>query len=159
MPGPGGAWDNGGLIQVQRPVSRGKATYFYYTGSDGGHVWSAHCALGLATLRRDGFAAFTAKKENASLVTVPLERTSGETTLYLNVAGRVTVQVLDEYLNPISPKKAVEADDVRIPTLDLRGLNVPARFRLAFRLSQGTKLYTFSLGAEESQLPSLDAWE
>jgi len=157
--GPKGSWDSGWHLQVQQPVSRGKSTYFFYSGSDGGNLIDTHFALGLALLRRDGFAAYTANRDKATLVTAPLECIPGEVTLYLNLAGRMTVQILDQYMDPVSSPKLVEADDVRIPALDLRELKLPPKFRLAFRMSEGAKLYTFSFGPTESELSSLSGWE
>jgi hypothetical protein len=159
MPGPEGAWDGGMLFQIQRPVSRGDTTYVYYTGGDSGNLWATQEELGLTTTRRDGLAAWVAHNEPAVLVTTPLELLPGESDLYLNAKGPVSVQLLDRYLRPQSAAVKLERDSVRARTLNLRALKPDGSFRLAFELAPGAELYTFTLGPDESSLPPLDRWE
>jgi hypothetical protein len=151
------AWDRGFILQVQRPVSRGDRTYFYYVGGDAGNEWRAQTAVGLAFLRRDGFAAYSAEAEEANLITIPLRREAGDSTLYLNARGPLSVQVLDALLRPASEEIPVGIDGVRMPVLSLS--QVPDRFRLAFKLEGDAALYAFYLGPDESRLPALEAWE
>lgn len=159
LPGPDGAWDAGCIIFVQRPVSRGDSTYVYYSGFDGGNAWTSRSAIGLATLRRDGFAALTPEKEEAQLVTKAVALAADETTLYLNSRGRVTVQVLDDYLRPVASAKTIDADGVRTLALKVEQLNPRAAFRLAFTLEKGAELYAFSLGPDPVKLSRIEYWE
>lgn len=158
MPGTRGSWDAGWLMQVQRPVSKGDETYLYYVGGDRGNEWAAKSAVGLGILRRDGFAAYKPSGEKPELITVPIERLPGETDLYVNVKGSVTVQVLDRYLRPISEPVTTSADGVRTKVLDLQALRLPDKFRLSIKLAAGAQFFTFSLGPNESYLPSLREW-
>ena len=158
MPGPSGSWDRGWVLQVQRPVSKGDRTFVFYVGADGGNEWSAHADLGLALLRRDGFAAWVARNERGELITRPLEVLRGETKLYLNARGPISVEVLDQYLRPAGARADLKIDGVREPVLDLQGLRPPENFRLRFGLLPGAELYSFSFGPSSS-LPSLSDWE
>jgi hypothetical protein len=146
------------VLQTQRPVSRGDRTYIFYVGADGGNEWSAHADLGLAVVRRDGFAAYKPEGASARLVTRPIEVLPGETTLYLNARGPIVVQVLDPYLRPAGATATVRDGGVRVPVLDLGGLRL-SRVRMSFDLGPGAELYTFSLGPPDSALPPLDDWE
>lgn len=159
MPGPDGAWDAGCIIFVQRPVSRGDLTYVYYSGFDGGNAWTSRSAIGLATLRRDGFAALAPARDKAQLVTKTVARAAAETTLYLNSRGRIAVQVLDDYLRPLTAARTIDADGVRTPALKLKQLNPGTAFRLAFTLEKGAELYAFSLGPDPEKLPRIEDWE
>ena len=159
MPAPPGSWDGGWLLQIQRPVSRGDQTYLYYVGGDGGNEWATRSAIGLGILRRDGFAAYRPAGETAELITVPLERRPGETALYLNSRGRVSVQVLDRYLRPISEAASISVDGIRTKALDLQALDLPEKFQLSFKLAPDAELFTFSLGPDEDRLPSLGEWK
>jgi hypothetical protein len=140
-------------------VSRGDQTYLYYVGGDGGNEWSARSAIGLGILRRDGFAAYKASGANAQLITVPLDRLPGETALYLNSRGRVTVQVLDRYLRPISEAVSISVDGIQTKALDLGVLDLPEKFQLSFKLAPDAELFTFSLGPDEDRLPPVGEWK
>lgn len=158
-PSEADGWDDGWLLQVQRPVSRGDTTYFYYVGGDGGNEWSAKSALGLATLRRDGFASLRSSDGAARLITKPLRRAAGETHLYLNARGRVDVRIVDEFLHPISSPIVIEGDNVRRLVVDLAKLTISGNFRVSMALAKDSEVFTFSLGPAPALLPSLDQWE
>jgi hypothetical protein len=157
--GEKGTWDNGCLLPVQRPVSRGDRTHLYYSGFDGGNAWSSKASIGMVTLRRDGFAAFIPEGEKSRLITSPLSLEEGETSLYLNSRGRVTVEVLDLHRRSLLPGRLIDTDGVRTAALELRALNLPKEFRLAFSLERGAELYTFSFGPNSSRLTPLGNWD
>ena len=160
FPSARGNWDGGWVFQVQRPVSRGDTTYFYYVGADRGNEWAARSALGLATLGRDRFAAYLPGEESeANLITVPIRLQGQESVLYLNAKGPLKVQLLDTYLRPLSEGVGMEGDKLRVAIMDLRDRDLAQTFRLSFTLSPGSELYTFALGPPESKLPPLSAWE
>jgi hypothetical protein len=160
MPGPPDTWDDGWLFHIQRPVSRGDRTLIFYTGGDGGNEWSAHSEIGLATIRRDGFAAWKPTGRQSILVTEPLELAKGETNLYLNFEGQVGVQILDRYWQPVNATLLNQAgNEVRGLVPGFAELQLPPEFRLAFHLSEGARLYSFSFGPGVSELPSLAQWE
>jgi hypothetical protein len=157
--GPPGSWDDGLLLHSQRPVSKGDLTYIYYSGADGGNEWASHTALGLATIRRDGFASLRAESATSRAVTMPLSLQEGETTLYLNSRGSIGIQLLDAYLKPTGSPVKIQSDGVRTAALDLKSVKKGARFRLAFTLENAGELYTFSFGPNAAALPSLDEWQ
>ena len=159
MPGQEDAWDRGMLLQAQRPVSRGDRTYVYYVGGDSGNVWETKTAVGLATIRRDGFAAYTSVENEGTLVTAPLAIEPQDAFVYVNGAGGVSIQPLDRLFRPLSAETTPAPDGVRGPVVDLRQAHGKGPIRLHFRLERGAKLYTFSLGPAEADLPSLDEWE
>ena len=159
MPGTDDAWDRGMLFQTQRPVSRGDRTFVYYTGGDSGNVWETKTAVGLATLRRDGFAAYSAAAESAELITEPIALEPDESWLYVNSEGDLTVQVLDRLLQPISSETLVTERGVRTAVTELSKLPIADPIRLRFRLAPQTKLYTFSFGPAAADLPLLDTWQ
>jgi hypothetical protein len=160
MPGPPDSWDDGWLFHIQRPVSRGDRTLIFYTGGDGGNEWSAHSEIGLATIRRDGFAAWKPTGQKSVLVTEPLELEAGETSLYLNYEGTLGVQILDRYWQPVNTTLINKGgNEVRGEVPGFAELRTPPKFRLAFHLSAGARLYSFSFGPGVSELPSLDEWE
>lgn len=159
MPGPDDAWDRGMLFQTQRPVSRDDRTFVYYTGGDSGNVWETRTAVGLATVRRDGFAAYSSAAEEAELLTEPIELKPNESWLYVNSEGDLVVQVLDRLLQPVSDEMRVAENGVRTAVTELKKHPSVGPLRLRFRLAPQTKLYTFSFGPAAAALPRLEAWE
>ena len=99
------------------------------------------------------------EQENVRLVTKSVSLLAGETTLYLNSRGAVTVQVLDEYLRPLGSPQAISGDGVRTPTLNVKELNRASPFHLAFTLQTGAELYSFSFGPDPDKLGRLENWE
>ena len=146
------------LFQTQRPVSQADQTFVYYTGGDSGNVWETKTAVGLATVRRDGFAAYSAMAEEAELLTAPIALEPSESWLYVNSEGDLVVQVLDRLLQPVSDEMLVTENDVRTAVAELRTLPSAGSLRLRFRLAPQTKLYTFSFGPAAADLPLLEAW-
>ncbi|MGD9497069.1 MAG: hypothetical protein AB7Y46_12300 [Armatimonadota bacterium] len=71
--GPEGSWDAGMILTVQAPVILDEEVRVYYSGWEGGHEetgWGA--AMGLASMRRDGFVSMDAGERWASLLTTPM---------------------------------------------------------------------------------------
>lgn len=103
--GPEGGWEDGMARISQRFLTVGDRIYFYYGGIQGAHtgrkykqVTRAHQpALGLATLRRDGFVSMDAGEKEGALLTKPL-RTDGA-ALHLNLcapAGQAIAEITDD---------------------------------------------------------------
>ncbi len=115
-------------------------------------------AIGLATLRRDGFASMVAGEQPDSLTTRPV-RFAGE-FLFVNVAadqGRLSVEVLDEQAQPIPGFTAADclpiSQDGTREAVRWRGgaslgglVGRPVRFR--FNLERG-QLYAFWVSGSE----------
>lgn len=151
-----GAWDTGYV----QPVSSGcvikdERLWFYYSGIRGDETaagplvkdnWRRngmhfHGAMGIATLRRDGFAGFVS--DGYGEVTTRPVRFTGR-NLFVNAdcrAGELAVEVLDREGHVIASFPAVTGDRTKVKVGDVStfaGQDV----RLRFRLSCGT-LYSF----------------
>ena len=97
--GPDGAWDDGMLFTPNHPLVEGGEIKLFYGGFDVTHGVDADCraSIGLATLRKDGFASLDAGEEVGIVTTKPL--TGVEGALHVNCdagKGMVTAEVLDE---------------------------------------------------------------
>lgn len=68
--GEKGEFDSDMLFTARAPVQVGDELYFYYSGWDGPHnaTGGLHCAIGLATLRLDGFCSMDAGTEEGWLI-------------------------------------------------------------------------------------------
>jgi hypothetical protein len=68
--GAPGAWDSGMIVTAHAPVVVGDELYFYYGGCDGLHDQPrVRAAIGLATLRLDGFCSQRAGEQEGWLIT------------------------------------------------------------------------------------------
>ena len=107
-----GEWDRFNQSVAGRPVVMGDELWFYYAGRTNRHTPYAReggrdsgeplGAIGLATLRRDGFCSMNASFDGGRLTTVPLQMSDGD--LHLNVKsdfGQVQVELLAENLERI----------------------------------------------------------
>jgi len=107
---PEGAWDDGMSRVVERYIVRGEQIYLYYSMVNGPHrspkfpnpVRKFHPAIGLVTLRRDGFVSLDAGEQGGSVLTKPFVLPGGE--LYLNTdasSGQVHMTVCDAAGEPL----------------------------------------------------------
>lgn len=106
--GPERAWDYGMVFGLSLVVV-GDQLRLYYAGYDGLHDYLPfHSAIGLATLRKDGFVSLDGGDAPGTVMTRPLKGLSGK--LHLNCqasAGLLQVEVLDKngYVVPGYGKK------------------------------------------------------
>jgi hypothetical protein len=151
------SWEGGMVRSVERIIVRGDRLYIYYGGVHGPHSRPGHpevvrkhrAAIGLLTLRRDGFVSFDAGEEAGWLLTRPFVLPNGD--LHLNVDARggwIRVAVCDGTGSPIDGFETSEP--VTGDMLDavvrwekgnlrrLEGRTVQLRFSL-----QRAKLYSF----------------
>jgi hypothetical protein len=152
--GAAGAWDDGMIFTPNHPLIRGEKLQLYYGGFDGPHnSRTRRGAIGLATMRRDGFASFTAGDIEAAVVTAPISGHSG--ALLVNAAapgGEIRAEVLDKRGNPIPGYEKVKCEpfkgdstkhqirwneNARLP----QGDTIRIRFWL-----RGASLYSFFAG-------------
>ena len=84
--GPAGAWDDGMVFTPNHPLVEGGTIKLYYGGFDGTHGGDANAAIGLATLRKDGFVSMRAGGQAGALTTPLLENAAGP--LRVNFAAR-----------------------------------------------------------------------
>jgi hypothetical protein len=135
--------------------------YFYMSGRSGvaGDRASGVCGMGLATLRRDGFASLDASTNPGTLTTRPVRFTGKY--LFVNAAargGELRIEALDESGSPVEPFtlrncSAIRTDKTLISVHwkgahDLASLaGKPVRFR--FHLRNGS-LYAFWVSSDRS---------
>jgi hypothetical protein len=68
--GEPGSWDWGMVFAARAPVIVGDSLYFYYGGCDNVHDdLDVRCAIGLASLRLDGFCSMRARSTEGWLIT------------------------------------------------------------------------------------------
>ncbi len=96
--GPAGAWDDGMAFTPQHPLVEHGAIKLYYGAIDGSHCGSGWGGgVGLATLRKDGFASLDAGVEGGSVTTRKLAGATGALHVNCTTAadGSVRVEVQD----------------------------------------------------------------
>lgn len=121
--GPDDSWEGGMTRSVERIIRRGHQLYIYYCGVHGPHtgpkirnvVRKHRVAIGLVTLRRDGFVSLEAGDETGTLLTKPFPLPSGR--LHVNASanshGRITVAICNKSGRPVkgfSQSKPVTGD-------------------------------------------------
>ena len=114
--------------------------YCAYSGDAGGGKGDIYggASIGLASLRRDGFASM----EGTGMLTTRPVTFSGE-HLFVNAVGRLRVELLDEAGKVLATSETIAIDSTKekIELPDLAGLvGKPVRFR--FHLEDGS-LYSF----------------
>ncbi|MCX6623118.1 MAG: hypothetical protein NTY38_19035 [Acidobacteria bacterium] len=102
-PGETGAWDQHGLLHGQGFENVGQETYVYYGAWDLSAAEDPPGAVGLATMRRDGFGYLSvgAEQGDAMLTTIPLAFPKSKVRITVNASGLgpdacLRVEVLDE---------------------------------------------------------------
>ena len=95
--GPPGAWDSGQVQTFNHPQMAGETLRVYYGAFDATHGFQrGDGAIGLATLRKDGFVSLDAGSEGGAVTTRLLLGLEGELRLNANAGGgEIRVEVLD----------------------------------------------------------------
>ena len=166
--GPPGSWDSG-MVYAQSIVRRGDRLWLYYTAASNLHDSPPfHGEIGVATLRKDGFASMDAAYKPGTLTTTALAGMSGPLKLnYRAWGGSIRVAVLDaagtaipgyaaEDCTPLTGD-AIEAAVAWKAHAELPSGNAPLRLR--FHIDKGS-LFSFAAGdevrvAEQSAEPAL----
>jgi hypothetical protein len=94
--GKPGSWEDGMVYTPNHPLVEGDTIKLFYSGFDEEHSRPMHGKIGLATLRKDGFASLDAGDKEGTVLTRRLARLAG--TLLVNAAaskGWLKVEVLD----------------------------------------------------------------
>jgi hypothetical protein len=103
--GPAGSWDDGMVFTARAPIVEGDTIKLWYGGFDQVHGSSLKIttgSIGLATLRKDGFASLDAGATTGTVLTKPLAGAGGALQVnYRAVGGSLKVEVLDENKNVI----------------------------------------------------------
>jgi len=163
--GSPGQWDDGQLYTATQPLVEGDTLKLYYGACDQPHgvgLRITSCAIGLATLRKDGFASLDAGATPGSVTTRTLLGASGRLRVNCTAGGgSVRVEVLDAQHNVLPGYSAADcvpltgtgvdqpvtwASHDQLPT-------TPGAIRLRF-LVQNASLYSFR-AADPVQLAPL----
>lgn len=163
-------WDHANnSASMLGPVRVGDELWIYYSGRATDHRSRPHVgAIGLGTLRLDGFFSLDAGVAKGTLVTKPLRLTNADLRVNANVAGgTMRIAVLDEQANPIAPFTLdncipLTTDSVR-HRVQWRGATnlasvVRKIVRLKFELTSA-ELYAFWTGEEHVwNTPDTTTW-
>ena len=164
--GPPGAWDDGQLYTARAPVRVGDRLWLYYGACDGQHgepTKLLNCAIGLATLRKDGFASLDAGSTPGTLTTLPIAGAAGllRVNFTTTAGGRLKAEVLDVE-GQVLPGYALAdcvplaGDSVDRAVRWSQHAQLPAGggpLRLRFEL-QNASLYSFTAGGDTMRAPS-----
>lgn len=96
--GSDGSWDDGMVFTPNHPLVQDGLIKLYYGGFDVTHgSGGGNAAIGLATLRKDGFASLHAGPQEGSLTTKPFVSDAGSLFVnYLAKAGSLRAEILDQ---------------------------------------------------------------
>jgi len=155
--GPKNAWDDGMVFSATQPLVVGEMLWLYYGGVDGTHLpkkdepW--HSGIGLATLRKDGFASLDARDRTGTVTTKRLANAKGPLRLnYAAKNGAVRVEVLDDVGRVIPGYGRDECDPLTGDSVDAavrwktrKELPSGGLIRLRFLLDNAS-LYSFMAG-------------
>lgn len=149
--GPAPSWDHG-MISVASLLVVGNEMRLYYAGYDGMHDYLPfHAAIGVATLRKDGFASLDGGDNPGTVTTKRLKGLRGKLRLNCEAgAGLLQVEVLDAKGGVLPGYRKQECHEPRGDGVDqvvtwLEHDELPAGdapLRLRFHL-KNTSLYAF----------------
>ena len=152
------SWDNGQIYTARAPIVEGGTIKLWYGGFAGLHgssLTSMSGSIGLATMRKDGFASLDAGATAATILTKNLIRTGGPLAVnYQAVGGSLKVEVLDQNNNVLpgysqADCAALTSDSVNQAVSWAAHTELPAGMtvlRLRFIL-QNASLYSFMAGS------------
>jgi hypothetical protein len=157
--GAEGEWDSMMLFTANDPLLEDGEIKLYYGGCDENHGsigTNGSAAIGLATLRKDGFASLDAAASTGTVTTKALAGMNGELHVNANVAsgGALAVEVLDDAGQVIPGYGAADCQPLTEDSLDAvvrwgsrTALPAyPCALRLRFVL-QDAALYSFMAGS------------
>ncbi len=159
--GGDGAFDNDIILPSSTIVTHDDRHWLYYGGANERHgtkevVFTREHAIGLATIRLDGFISLTAGDKPGTVLTKPFKLEGGNLHVNVDAAqGKVRVDVLDVSGKPLagySGRKATtyhEVDELRLSPRWSESLSeIKGRvIRLRFNLTRGA-LYSFQVEEE-----------
>lgn len=157
--GASGAWDDGMIFTPNHPLVEGDTIKLYYGGINDTHGYpsgsSAAAAIGLATMRKDGFVSLDADDfTTGTATTKSLTNMSGPLLLNADASGGwLKVEVLDAQGQVIPGYSAADCAPITADGIDLQvswnGQSIlpqseePMQLRF---LMQGASLYSFMAG-------------
>jgi len=112
--GPAPSWDHG-MVSVASLLMVGDELRLYYSGYDGFHDYLPfHAAIGLATLRKDGFASLDGGDNPGTVTTKRLQGLRGKLRVNCEAgAGLLQVEVLDADGGVLPGYKRMECNEPR----------------------------------------------
>jgi hypothetical protein len=162
--GSEGAFDSGMVLGPANPIFTDREMWFPYGGFPIRHDtketnWES--AIGLATMRLDGFSAWEAGDEAGELVTQPFVCNGDRLIVNADAQnGSLKVEVLDESVSPIEGFDAVSCQMIEADTLadentgwikwkDEAGLSKVAGRQIQLRFTlKNARLYSFRIANE-----------
>jgi hypothetical protein len=154
-----GAWDKDMIIPANWIVTHSDRHWVYYGGYNERHGTAGvyqpkrESAIGLATLRLDGFVSLTADDAAGTVLTQPFTLTGDALQVNADAnRGEIAIDVLDPTGEPLAEYSGDQAaahqnvDDVRLPARwpkplsQLKGKTIQLRFRL-----RNASLYAFQV--------------
>lgn len=155
--GEEGAWDDGMVFTPNHPLVENGAIKLYYGGFDVTHsAKNGRAAIGLATLRKDGFASLDAGVLEGTVTTKSLEGAAGTLAVnYRTDGGWLKAEVLDETGTVIAGYSRDDCTPLTGDRIDaamawgalnrLPESGGPLRIRFVLK---GASLYSFKMGVE-----------
>ncbi|HSW45647.1 MAG TPA: immunoglobulin domain-containing protein [Phycisphaerae bacterium] len=120
--GPEGAWDDGQLYTAKAPIIVGNELWVYYGACDDVHGTATkklNCAIGLARLRKDGFASLDASSAAGNVTTRRLAGASGPLRVnYKATGGLLRAEVLDGLGNVVPGYSLAECNPLTGDSVD-----------------------------------------
>ncbi len=156
--GANGTWDDGMVFTARAPVVEGGTLKLWYGGFDQVHdagLSRSHSAIGLATMRKDGFASLDAGASVGTILTKTLTNATGP--LHVNyqasVGGSLKVEVLDANNNVFPGYSQADCVSLTGNSVDQTVSwqthgelpPIPSLVRLRFVL-QNASVYSFMVG-------------
>jgi hypothetical protein len=150
--GPDGARDDGMSRVVGRYIARGDTLCLYYSMVNGPHrcakfpnpVRKFPPAIGLVTLRKDGFVSLDAGEQPGTVLTKTFKLPAGD--MYLNAdaaKGEVRVALLDDAGSVLVESRPITGDQLRATVAwasQVPAKGTPVRLKIT---AQNAKLYSY----------------
>lgn len=145
-----------GMVIAPTPLRVNDELWFYYTGYDELHdLLPYHSAIGLAKLRKDGFASLDADECPGEILTKPFSGTGGVMQVNFDSrGGRLLVEVLDAEGRVIpgygrDACEPLEGESIRQPVTWKTKKELPSEGTIRFRfLMEHVRLYSFMVGEQ-----------
>lgn len=131
------------MVTLNQPMVEGDTIRIYYGGTNDYHTGGGKAAIGLATLRKDGFASLDAGSKMGTVTTRPLIGSEGELHLNTNASGGwVKVEILDSEGNVI---EGYGRDDCASISADAMNQKVTWSSRSELPETKGSRRFRFLL--------------
>lgn len=151
--GQAGTWDDGMIYTTNHPIIRDGRVQLYYGGMDGPHNGRDNTAgIGLASMRRDGFAGLAAVDTETAITTVAFRNAAGALRVNANArGGSLRAELLDTAGKPMPGYTRNDSDTLTGDRLEQtlkwksRGALPEGAFRIRFWL-RNAELFSFHAG-------------